>query len=61
MQLELNIQLQDDNELVFRAAGIDNNNLPRVVVTKFHLWVPKLSPKDSMYDNYVSSFLKQKI
>ena len=37
MQLELNIQLQDDEELVFRFAGIDNNNLARVKVAKFQL------------------------
>ena len=60
MQLELNIQLQDDDELVFKAADIDGNRVSRVVVTKFQLWVPKLTPKDSMYDKYVSSFLKQK-
>ena len=60
MQLEVNIQLQSDDELVFKAAGIDNNNPARVVVTKFQLWVPKLTPKDSIYDKYVSSFLKQK-
>ena len=59
MQLELNMQLQDDNKLVYRAHGIDGDALARVVFTKFQLWVPKLSPKDSMYDKYVSSFLKQ--
>ena len=37
MQLELNIQLQDDDELIFRAAGIDTDNAVRVVVTKFQL------------------------
>ena len=59
-QLELNIQPQDDDEPVYRAAAVDNNNPARVVVTRFQLWVPKLTPKDSMYDKYVLSFLKQK-
>ena len=45
MHLELNIQLQDDNELVYRANGVDGDALARVVVTKFQLWVPKLTPK----------------
>ena len=60
MQLESNIQLQSDNETVFSAQDVDGNALARVVVTKFQLWVPKLSSKDSMYNKYVSSFLKQK-
>ena len=56
MQLEINIQLQRDEELIYKSGG-DN---ARVVVTGFLLWVPKLSSKDSLYDKYVSSFLKQK-
>ena len=53
MQLQLNIHLQNDDELIFQADG-DNH---RVVVNRFLLWVPKLIPKDSLYDKFVSSFL----
>ena len=31
----------------------------RVVVKRFLLWVPRLTRKDSMYDKFVSSFLKE--
>lgn len=55
MQLQFNIELQNDDELIQKhgaavAAG-------RVVINRFLLWVPKLIPKDSLYDKFVSSFL----
>ena len=53
MQLQFNIQLQNDNELIYQAAGDDH----RVVIDRCLLWVPKLVPKDSLYDKFVSSFL----
>ena len=53
MQLQFNIHLQNDNELIYQAAG----DVHRVVVNRFLLWVPKLIPKDSLYDKFVSSFL----
>ena len=53
MQLQFNIHLQNDNELIYQAAG-DNH---RVVLDRFLLWVPKLIPKDILYDKFVSSFL----
>ena len=53
MQLQFNIHLQNDDELIFQAVGDDH----RVVVNRFLLWVPKLIPKDSLYDKFVSSFL----
>ena len=57
MQLQFNIELNSDDELVHKAQPL--NVPPRVVVKKFILWVPRLTPKDSMYDKFVSSFLKE--
>ena len=56
MQLQFNIHLQNDDELIFQADGDDH----RVVINRFLLWVPKLIPKDSLYDKFVSSFLTKK-
>ena len=56
MQLEFNIELQNDNELIYRAAGA----ACRVVVNRFLLWVPRLTPKDSLYNKFVESFLLKK-
>ena len=56
MQLQFNIELNSDVELIHKvqaaAAG-------RVVINRFLLWVPRLTPRDSMYDKFVSSFLKE--
>ena len=56
MQLQFNIEINSDVELVHKltaaAAG-------RVVINRFILWVPRLTPRDSMYDKFVSSFLKE--
>ena len=58
MQLQFNIELNSDDELIHRAH--DNaGGAGRVVVNRFILWVPRLTPKDSMYDKFVNSFLKQ--
>ena len=54
MQLQFSIQLQNDNELIYMNAG---TNAGRVVVNRFLLWVPKLIPKDNLYDKFVNSFL----
>ena len=54
MQLQFNIELQNDAELIFKAAAADDG---RVVVNRFLLWVPKMIPKDILYDNFVESFL----
>lgn len=56
MQLQFNIELQNDDELIHMANGTDAG---RVVVNRFLLWVPRLTPKDLMYDKFVSSFLKE--
>ena len=56
MQLQFNIELQNDGELLHTANGSDAG---RVVVKRLLLWVPKLTPKDSLYDKFVSSFLKE--
>ena len=54
MQLQFSIQLQNDNELIYMNTGTANG---RVVVNRFLLWVPKLTPKDNLYDKFVNSFL----
>ena len=56
MQLQFNINLQNDDELLQKAAAADDG---RVVIDRFLLWVPKLTPKDSLYDSFVSTFLKE--
>ena len=57
MQLEFNIKLQNDNELIYKAAAAAAG---RVVVNRFLLWVPRLTPKDSQYDEFIKSFLTNK-
>ncbi|KAL9967138.1 hypothetical protein ACROYT_G025310 [Oculina patagonica] len=54
MHLQFNIQLQNDAELLKKADDVADG---RVVLNRFLLWVPKLTPKDSLYDKFVSSFL----
>ena len=54
MQLQFSIQLQNDNELIYMNTGTDAG---RVVVNRFLLWVPRLIPKDNLYDKFVNSFL----
>ena len=56
MQLEFNLKLQNDNELLQKLDAVDDG---RVVINRFLLWVPKLTPKDLLYDKFISSFLKQ--
>ena len=41
MQLQFNIELNSDDELIHKANGADNG---RIVVNRFLLWIPKLSP-----------------
>ena len=56
MQLQFNIELNDDDELMHKANAADNG---RFVVNSFLVWIPKLTPKDSIYDKFGSSFLKE--
>ena len=56
MQLQLNIELTNDDELIHKAHGAAAG---RVVINRFLLWIPKLTPKDSLYDKFVTSFLKE--
>ena len=57
MQLEFNIELQNDAELIYKAAGAAAS---RVVVNRFLLWVPRLIPRDSLYNKFVEYFLSKK-
>ena len=54
MQLEFNITLQNDDELIFKAAGAAAG---RVVLDRFLLWVPKMTPKDLQYDKFINTYL----
>ena len=55
MQLSIEITLNDDNELIHKAAAADDG---RVVVTRFYLWLPKMIPKDSMMNKFIEDFMK---
>ena len=55
MQLEININLQNDDELIFKAAAADDG---RVVVNRFLLWIPKMIPKDSLFGKFVDDYYK---
>ena len=57
MQLQFNIELNSDDELVHKVNDVAGG--ARVVIKKIILWIPRLTPKDSMYDKFVSSFLKE--
>ena len=56
MQLQFNIELNNDDELIHKAHGAAAG---RVVINRFLLWMAKLTPKDSLYDKFVTSFLKE--
>ena len=55
MQLTIELTLNEDSELIHKAAAAAAR---RVVVKRLCLWLPRLVPKDSMYSNFVSEFLK---
>ena len=55
MQLTFELTLNNDDELIHKAAAADNG---RVVVTRLYLWLPRLIPKDSAYGEFVEDFLK---
>ena len=55
MQLELNIELQNDDELIFKANAADDG---RVVVNRLLLWVPRLIPKDSLFEKFIDDYYK---
>ena len=49
MQFQFNIELSNDDELIQKANGANDG---RVVINRFLLWIPKLTPKDSLYDKF---------
>ena len=57
MQLTIELTLNEDSEMIHMANGTDAG---RVVLKRLYLWLPRLIPKDSMYSNFVSEFLKPK-
>ena len=56
MELQFNMQLQNDDELIPKADAAADG---RVVINRFLLWVPKVTPKDSLYNRFVNHFLKE--
>ena len=55
MQLTIELTLNEDSEMIHMANG----TVPgRVVINRLYLWLPRLIPKDSMYSNFISEFLK---
>ena len=59
MQLTIELTINNDSELIHKAAADAAGGVAgRVVVKRFYLWLPKLVPKDSMYSSFVSEFLK---
>ena len=42
--------------MIHKAHGADDG---RVVINRFILWISKLIPKDSLYDKFVTSFMKE--
>ena len=56
MQLEFTIELQDDTELIYKAAAAAAG---QVVVNRFLLWVPRLIPKDILFNKFVESFFEE--
>ena len=56
MQIQFNFTLNEDGKLIHMANGVDTG---RIVIDRFELWLPKLIPKDSVYSNFVSSFMKE--
>ena len=55
MQLQIELTLNDDDELIHKAAAADDGG---VVITRLYLWLPKMVPKDSLYSAFISDFLK---
>ena len=55
MQLTIELTLNEDSEMIHMANGTDDG---RVVLKRLYLWLPRFIPKDSMYSNFVSEFLK---
>ena len=57
MQLQFEINLQNNRELIHKLAEVAAG---RVVINRFYLWVPKIMPKDSLYEKFTESFLTKK-
>ena len=57
MQLQFEINLQNDRELIHKLDAVADG---RVVINRFYLWVPKIIPKDSLYEKFTESFLTKK-
>ena len=54
MQLQFIIQLQNDDELIYKDGALAGC---KVVINRFLLWVPKMIPKDIMYAKFVDEYL----
>ena len=55
MQLKIYVAPRKDDGLIHMTQGRDAR---RVVVSRFNIWISRITPKDSLYDGFISSFLK---
>ena len=55
MQMQLSIELNNGDEVLHKAHAAADG---RVVVNRFVLWVPKMSPKDSLFNKFLDKFKK---
>ena len=55
MQLQFTLTLLSDANLIQKLAAVDDG---RVVIDRFYLWVPRLIPKDSLYQQFLSNYMK---
>ena len=53
-KLELNVELESDNNLIWRTGG----NACRVVVTRFQLFVPRITFNSKGQEIYINNYLK---
>ena len=55
-KIELNIELESDNNLIWRAGGADC----RVILTRFQLFVPRITFNSKGQKQYMENYLKPK-
>lgn len=57
-KLSIEIRLENDADLIFKAGGVNAPNDGRVIVTRMVLWVPKMIFNTEGESMFLSSFLK---
>ena len=51
------LELENDNNIIFKNAAAPNSN---VILTKLHLWVPKIIFNEDGIKAYLEDYLKPK-